>query len=37
MWWFLWYVGQRTDFGKNQARIEKLKYNPEMLGISYFH
>jgi len=33
----LWYVGQTTDFARNQARIEKLKSNPEMLSISCFH
>jgi len=33
----LWYVGQMTDFARNQARIEGLKSNPEMLSISYSH
>lgn len=33
----LWYVGQTTDFARNQARIEGLKSNPEMLSVSFSH
>lgn len=33
----LWYVGQTTDFARNQAGIEGLKSNPEMLSVSYSH